>query len=146
MSVEPELPSAATIPVVRRYEYDDHLRVRRDVPRSHAEISAQYADLIASVALRTASEALAATAERADTVRTVTVNGRATAAEAAPGQDSRPHLISVSVTREAVGGLFLARVQPLLCLASLGGRSSLDPLAGAAVEPIEDFPEPNTTE
>ena len=120
--------------------------MRRDVPRSRAEISARYADLIASVALRTAREALAATAERADTVRTVTVNGRATAAEAAPGQDSRPHLISVSVTREAVGGLFLARVQPLLCLASLGGRISLDPLAGATVEPIEDFPEPNPTE
>ena len=146
MTVELELPSAATIPVVRRYEYDEHLRVRRDVPWSRAEISARYADLIASVALRTASEALAATAERADTVRTVTVNGRATAAEAAPGQDSRAHLISVSVTREAVGGLFLARVQPLLCLASLGGRISLDPLAGATVEPIEDFPEPNTTE
>ena len=146
MTVELELPSSATIPVVRRYEYDEHLRVRRDVPRSRAETSARYADLIASVALRTASEALAATAERADTVRTVTVNGRATAAEAAPGQDSRPPLISVSVTREAVGGLFLARVQPLLCLASLGGRISLDPLAGATVEPIEDFPEPNPTE
>jgi hypothetical protein len=93
---------------VRRYEYDEHLRVRQDVPRSRAEISARYADLIASVALRTASEVLAATAERADTIRTVTVNGRATAAEAAPGQGSRPHLISVSVTRQAVGGLFLA--------------------------------------
>ena len=57
--------------------------------RSHVEISAQYADLIASVAaLRTASEALAATAERADTVRMVTVNGRASGAEAATGQVS----------------------------------------------------------
>lgn len=138
--VELELPSAAVIPVVRRYEYDEHLAVRRDVPRSHAEISAQYAGLIASVALRTASEALAATAERADTVRTVTVNGRTAAADAATGQDSRPHLISVSVTREILGGLFLAGVQPLLCLASLGARISLDPLAGLAVEPIEDFP------
>ena len=38
-----------------------------------------------SVALRTASEALAATAERADTVRTVTVNGRATGAGSRDG-------------------------------------------------------------
>jgi restriction system protein len=141
MTVELELPSAAAIPVVRRYEYDEHLAVRRDVLRSQAEISAQYAGLIASVALRTASEALAATAERADTVRTVTVNGRATGPEAATGQHSRPHLISVSVTREAQAGLFLARVQPLSCLATLGARISTDPLAGATVEPIEDFPE-----
>jgi restriction system protein len=139
--VELELPSAAVIPVVRRYEYDEHLAVRRDEPRSRAEISAQYAGLIASVALRTASEALAATAERAETVRTVTVNGRTAAAEAATGQDCRPHLISVSVTREILGGLFPARVQPLSCLASLGARMSLDPLAGLAVEPVEDFPE-----
>jgi hypothetical protein len=139
--VELELPSAAVIPVVRRCEYDEHLAVRRDVSRSHAEISAQYAGLVASVALRTASEALAATAERADTVRTVTVNGRATGTEAATGQDSRPHLISVSVTREVLGGLFLARVQPLLCLPTIGARMSTDPLAREAVEPLEDFPE-----
>ena len=144
--VELQLPPAATIPVVRRYEYDEHLAARRDVPRSRAEISAQYADLIASVALRTALEALAVTAERADTVRTVTVNGRATGAEAATGQDSRPHLISVSVTREAIGGLFLARVQPLLCLATLGARISFDPLAGLPVQPIADFPEPGRAE
>jgi restriction system protein len=127
-------------------EYDERLALRRDVPRSHAEIGAQYAGLIASVALRSPSEALAATAERADTVRTVTVNGRATGAEAATGQDSRPHLISVSVTREALGGLFLPRVQPLSCLATLGARISLDPLAGLAVEPLGDFPESGEAE
>jgi restriction system protein len=144
--VELQLPPAATIPVVRRFEYDEHLAVRRDVPRSRAEIAAQYADLIASVALRTASEVLAATAERADTVRTVTVNGRAVGAQAATGQQSRPHLISVSVTREALNGLFLARVQPLLCLATLGASISLDPLAGLPVQPIADFPAPSGAE
>ena len=146
ITVELALPSATAIPVVRRYEYDEHLALRLDVPRSHAEISAQYAGLIASVALRTASEALAATAERADIVRTVTVNGRGSGTEAATGQDSRPHLISVSVTSETLGGLFLARLQPLSCLATLGARISLDPLAGLAVEPIEDFPESGAAE
>jgi restriction system protein len=144
--VELELPSTGAIPVVRRYEYDEHLAIRLDVPRSHAEITAQYAGLIASVALRTASEALAATAERADTVRTVTVNGRSTGTEAATGQDSRPHLVSVSVTRETLRGLFLARLQPLLCLLTLGARISLDPLAGLAIEPIEDFAESGQAE
>jgi hypothetical protein len=139
--IELELPSAATIPAVRRYEFDEVQAVRREVPRSPAEMAAQYAGLIASVALRTASEALAATAERADTVRSVTVNGRAIRAEAATGRDSRPCLISVSVTREALGGLFLDRVQPLSCLAALGARISLDPLAGLAVEPLTDLPE-----
>jgi hypothetical protein len=80
-------------------------------------------------------------APRRGTVRTVTVNGRATGPEAATGQHSRPHLISVSVTREAQAGLFLARVQPLSCLATLGARLSTDPLAGATAEPIEDFAE-----
>jgi restriction system protein len=140
------VPSAAVIPVVRRYEYDEHLAVRTEVARSHAEISTQYANLIVSVALRTASEALAATAERAETVRTVTVNGRSTGTEAATGQDSRPHLISVSVTRETLSGLFLARLQPLLCLVTLGARISLDPLAGLAIDPIEDFAESGQAE
>lgn len=143
--VEAELPSAAAIPAVRRYEYDEHTTERREVPRSRAEISAQYAGLIASVALRTAGEALAATAGRAGTVRTVTVNGRVAGTEAATGRDCRPHLISVSVTRETLKELFLTRVQPLSCLATLGARMSTDPLAGHAVEPITDFPEPDPT-
>lgn len=139
--VELELPAVAAIPVVRHYEYDEHLAERRAVPRPPAEVTAQYAGLIASVALRTASDALAASAERADAVRAVTVNGRATGIEGATGEDSRPHLISVSVTRETLNGLFLDRVQPLLCLVALGGRISLDPLARKAVEPLEVFPE-----
>ena len=116
------------------------------MPRSRAETSARYADLIASVALRTASEALAATAERADTVRTVTVNGRVAGTEVATGQDSRPHLISVSVTRETLKELFLTRVQPLSCLATLDARMSTDPLTREAVEPIADFPDPDPTD
>jgi hypothetical protein len=111
-----------------------------------AELTSSLSYSFAGVALRAASEALAATAERAEVVRTVTVNGRATGAEAATGQHSRPHLISVSVTREALKGLFLARVQPLLCLATLGGRISLDPLAGVPVESIVGFPESGEAE
>jgi len=139
--VELVLPPAKAIPAVRRYEYDEHSAGRREFDRSPAEISAQYTGLIASVAIRTAGEALTATAEQADVVRTATINGLAVADESATGSDSRTCLISVSVTREGLGDLFLARVQPLLCLATMDARISLDPLGGLPVEPIEDFPE-----
>jgi hypothetical protein len=93
--------------------------------------------------VRTASEALAATADRADTVRTVTVNGRVAGTEAATNQDSRPHLISVSVTRETLRGPFLTGVQPLSCLATLSARRFADPPASAVIEPITHSPNAN---
>jgi restriction system protein len=138
--VEVELPPSTAIPPVRRYDYDEVQEARTEVPRSQAEIAAQYAGLVASVALRTASEALAATAERADAVRAVTVHGRGSGVDPATGPAARPNLVIVSVTREILDGLLLDRVQPLACLAALGGRISLDPLAGSAVTAIEGFP------
>ena len=87
----------------RRRLYDAGVaEVRARADARTAEVESTYAGLIASVALRTASEVMTAAAERADTVRTVTVNGRATGHEAATVQDSRPHLVSVSVTRQAL--------------------------------------------
>jgi restriction system protein len=141
--VELALPSAPVIPAVRRYYYDAGRAVCRELPRPRAEIRRRYAGLIASVALRTASEVFAATAQHPGAVRTVSLNGRARGTDAAPNEESRPHLVCLSVQRDPFGDLALALVQPLVCLASLNARISPDPLAPTAIEPLAPFPPPD---
>jgi restriction system protein len=99
--------------------------------------------MIASVALRTASEVFAATIQHPVAVRTVSLNGRARGADVVTGDESRPYLVSMSVQREPFGGLALALLPPLACLANLNARISPDPLAMTAIQPLVPFPSPD---
>jgi restriction system protein len=141
--VELELPPAPVIPAVRRYYYDADKAACRELPRPRAEIRRRYAGLIASIALRTASEVFAATTQHPVAVRTVSVNGRARGRDVAAGDESRPHLVCMSVQREPFGDLALAFRQPLGCLADCDARISPDPLALTAIQPFAPFPSPS---
>ena len=133
--VELELPPIGVIPGARRYEYLEDKSECVALPRPRGEVALLYAGLIAGIALRTASEVLAATAEAADTIQAVTISARAHAMEAATGMDSRPWLLVMSMRREALDELELARVDPLACAAHLGARISPDLLTPIPVEP-----------
>jgi restriction system protein len=141
--VELTLPPATAIPAVRRYYYDADKAVCRELRTPRAEIRRRYAGLIASVALRTASEVFAATAQHPGAVRTVSLNGRARGTDAATGKESRPYLVSLSVQRDLFGDLPRALVPPLVCLANLNARISPDPLAPTATQPLAPFPAPD---
>ncbi len=138
--IELELPPATVIPVVQGYQYLAGQAERLTLFRPQGDVSQQYRRLIAAVALRALSDAMAATAPLATTVRTVTVNGRALGINAATGLASRPHLLSVSASREALSELKLTQVRPEACLVHLGAQISPDPLALQPAEPLERFP------
>ena len=126
--IELELPPASVIPGARRYEYQEDTARCVALPRPRGEVALLYSGLIASIALRTVSEVLTATAEAAEVIHTVTVNARARGTEATTGIESRPQLLIMSVRRGALDHLILPAVQPLACAAHLGARISPDPL------------------
>lgn len=128
------------IPATRRYEYDEDRAACVALPRPRGEVALLYSGLIASIALRTAWETLAAAEGVNEVIQTVTVSGRARGADAATGQRGRPELIALSLPRDALTGLNLAAVQPLACAAHLGARISPDPLALVPV-PAAERPE-----
>lgn len=144
--IEIELPPASVVPVVQGYQHLPGQAESLPLPRSRTEVSQQYRRLIAAIALRTMSEALAATATHVGAVRAATLNGRAHGIDAATGRASHPNLLSVSASREALNDLELSRVQPDTCLAYLGARISPDPLALQPAEPLEPFPPDSATE
>ena len=138
--IELELPPTSVVPAVRGYQYLPGRAESLALPRPRIEVSQQYRRLIAAVALRTMSEALAATVPHTDMARAVTVNGRAEGIDAATGHASHPYLLSVSASREALNELELTQVHPEACLTSVGARVSPDPLALQPIEPLESFP------
>lgn len=139
MLVELELPPVSVIPEAARYDLDPDLREVRPVPRPRSEIAAQYTDLIASVALRSVREVLAATEPIDGVVREVTFNGRVRGPDPATGRDARRHLVSVRAGREDFGRLDLRRLRPAACVSGLGGRISCNPFGLDEVEPLETF-------
>lgn len=138
--IELELPPAGAVPAVRGYQYVPGQAEILALPRPQCEVSQQYRQLIAAIALRTISETLAATAAHADAVRTVILNGRARGIDAATGHPAHPYLLSVSASREAFSHLELTQVRPETCLKYLGARISPDPLSLQPAELLEAFP------
>lgn len=137
--VELELPPVSMVPDAARSDLDPDLGEVRPVPRCRSEIAAQYTDLVASVALRSVREVLAATEPIAGTVREVTFNGRLRGPDPATGRDARRHLVSVRAGREEFGRLDLRRLRPAACVLHLGGRISVTPFGLDEVEPLETF-------
>jgi restriction system protein len=89
------------------------------VPRPDHEIRSRYERLISCIALRTLHEIFSATA--AEVVEAVSFTGYVSTTDRSTGKAVRPRLLSVSAGRSAFEGLVLAEVDPVACLAALGG-------------------------
>lgn len=135
--VEMELPPQAVIPPARAYKYVKARDAIDPVPRLDKEIKQRYATLIAQVALRTLHEIFSATPH--DVIDAVVFNGRVTTTDRATGRQVRPHLLSVSTTRQRFSELVLAKIDPAACLKHLNALVSPNPFDLEAVEPFIEF-------
>jgi restriction system protein len=135
--IDYDLPGPSIVPAVTEYKY---VRTRDSIEektRKPADIKSRYADVVASIALRTIHEVLEA--DQANHLDVVVLSGFVHAVDPATGKDTRPCLISVSVSKQAFNELDLARVDKKVCLRNLGAQVSPSPEAVQAVKPIVDF-------
>lgn len=135
--VEKELPTVQVVPDTAEFRY---VRVRDAIekkPRKQAEIRSLYVDLVASIALRTVYELFQT--KQNDQVDVVTFNGYIETVDPTTGQDIRPTLISVRVTRERFFELNLKRIEKTACLRNLGANASSRPDECLPVKPIIEF-------
>lgn len=135
--IEFELPPQQVVPKVRGYRYVKARDAIDPLPRPENEVKQRYARLIASMALRTLHEVLAATP--ADVIEAVVFNGRVSTIDRSTGKPDRPHLLSVSAERSVFGDLVLASVEPAACLKRLNALVSPNPFDMEAVEPFIAF-------
>jgi restriction system protein len=137
LAVEYELPSASVIPIVAEYKYTKSRDTIDEKPRRAQEIKDLYRDIVASLALRTLSEVLAADA--ADHLQVVVFNAFVHAIDPPTGKDIRPCLISVRTTKERFAEIDLKKVDKIACLRNLGAQVSPRPSELQAVKPIIEF-------
>jgi restriction system protein len=135
--IEFELPAQHVVPNVRGFRYVKTRDAIDPIPRPQNEIKQRYAQLIASISLRTLHEIFSATP--ADVVKAVVFNGRVATIDRATGKPDRPHLLSVSTDRSAFMDLALAQVTPAACLKHLHALVSMNPFDMEAVEPVIAF-------
>lgn len=135
--VEFELPPQKAVPDVRGYRYVKSRDAIDPIPRPITEVRQRYKRLIASVALRTLHEIFVSTP--AEVVEAVVFNGRLSTIDQATGKPARPHLLSVSASREVFEDLVLAAVEPEACLKRLNALVSPNPYDLEPVEPVIEF-------
>lgn len=135
--IDYELPGPDIVPTIAEYIYVKTKDEIREKPRKPAENKGLYQEIVASVALRTCHEVFEA--DKADVVDVVVFNGFVQAVDPSTGQDIRPCLISVRVTKERFSELDLSRIDKLVCLRNLGAQVSPRPQEVQAVKPIVEF-------
>ena len=135
--VDYELPAPEVVPEVAEHRYIKAKDEIQEKPRKPAEIRDLYQDLVAAITLRTCHELFES--DQARHVDVVAFNGFVQTVDRATGQDIRPCLISLRVTRERFEEIDLSRVDKKVCLRNLGAQVSPRPYEVQPVKPIVEF-------
>lgn len=135
--VDYELPLPAVIPDAVEYRYVKSRDEIQPKPRKQTEIRELYQDVVAAVTLRTCHELFEA--DQARHFDAVAFNGFVQVVDRATGNDIRPYLISLRVTRERFSEIDLSRVDKRVCLRNLGAQVSQRPDDVQPIKPLVDF-------
>ena len=134
---EIQLPGFGIVPAIAEYKYVKSKDEISERPRKRSEMTELYQDIICAIALRTIREAFVA--DRRKFIDTVCFNGYIDTVDSATGQNIRPHVISVRVTRGDFEKINLAKVDKKICLRNLGAQISPRPAEAQPVKPIIEF-------
>lgn len=132
-----ELPTIDVVPTVAEFRYVKARRAVEEKARKPAEIKANYRELVAQTALRTLHEVFEA--DQGNHLDTVVFSGYINKIDETTGQEVKPYLVSLRVTKDAFLAINLARVEPQACLKNLGAQVSPSPEEARAVRPVIEF-------
>lgn len=135
--VEFQLPTISVIPTAKAYRYTKSKDEIAVTPRPATQMKTLYADVIAQLALRTIHELFEA--DRRKYIDSLVLNCYVDTTDPATGKAIRPTLVTLRTTRDVFGELDLARVEPLVCLKSLGAGVSKSPNELLPVRPVLEF-------
>ncbi len=136
--IDCELPPRHVVPQRLGFKFSPTRGEISAKERKDGEIRRDYANLAASVVLRTIREALDIAPR--EVIDTIVVNAHLSAVDAATGRDIRPCVLSVSADRSVVDALVLDQLDPATCLrAELRAIVSPNPFDLEPVKPVMAF-------
>jgi restriction system protein len=135
--IEYELPNKEIIPTIAEFRYVKSKDTISDVSRKISDIKDQYLDIVSSICLRTIHEVIEA--DKKNHILIVVFNGFVQTIDPATGNDIRPCLISIRVTKERFKEIKLDRIDKQTCLRNLGAQVSTRASEMQSVKPIIEF-------
>ena len=135
--IEREVPTVHIVPLAESVRYVKSSGEFVEKKRSAASIRTIYNQLCAGIIVRTMRAV--SLADVGQTIETIVVNGYVDTIDPATGQPTRPTLLSVSATAEAVRALQIDSIEPIACLKRFGARISPNSQELEAVKPIIEF-------
>jgi restriction system protein len=136
--VEVQFPTIADIiPTVERYKYIKSSDQIAETRKSEKSRQALYIDALAQAALRCLHDAFRA--DPSNNVDVVVVNAYLETVDPSTGQDIKPYVISVRISRDQFAQLALQNIDPISCLKHLQASVSRNPAELVAIKPIVDI-------
>lgn len=135
--IERELPKIDIVPAAESVRYIKSSREYAEKKRPASSIRSIYNRLCAGIVVRTMRAV--ALADVGHTIETIVVNAFVDTIDPATGRPTRPTLLSVSATAEAVRSLQIDSLDPIACLKRFGARISPNSQELEAVKPIIEF-------
>ena len=135
--IEMNLPTYDIVPADAEYRYVKAKDEITPKARAVAQRKAIYGSLVAQVTLRTVHEMFQA--DRAGHIDSVVFNGHVDTTDPRTGQPIHPCLVTLRTTRDVLGSLDLARVEPGACLQGLNASVSRNPAELNPVRPVLEF-------
>lgn len=134
--VEHLLPTLDVVPAIAEYSYAKTKDEIREKERKKAEVRELYEYSVAGTSLRIVNEVFSC--DSANVADVVVFNGIVDTISPSTGENIRPCIVSVRVSRSEFSKIVLNRVDPVACLKSLGAVSK-KPEELAPVRPIIEF-------
>ena len=135
--VEYMLPTKHVVPTISEYRYIKTRDAIDEKARKLSEIKEIYQNVIASICLRALHELFKT--DQGNYLDAIVFNGYVQTVNPATGNDIRPYVISVRVTKDSFKKINLARVDKQVCLRNLGAQVSPQPDELIAVKPVIEF-------
>lgn len=123
--IDYEIPAFEIIPNIQEYSYVKTTDVINEKNRKASETKQIYANLIASISLRTSHELFEA--DEGGYIDFALFNGYVNSVDKATGQDCKAYLISTKATKSEFMELNLRRINSLECVKALESRISSKP-------------------
>lgn len=136
--VDYQLPTMDDIvPEDDRFRYNKTSDEITSTKRSVKAKGSLYSDAVAATVLRSLHEIFQA--DEAGVIGVAVLNAYVNTIDPSTGQSIQPYLVSVRATRDQLGQIALANVNPIHCLKRLSASLSKSPAELAPVKPIVDI-------
>ncbi len=130
--IEYFIPEPSIVPNIQEFSYNKSKDIIVEKNRNKLEIKSLYENVVSSLALRTIHEVVES--DQFMVIKNITFEGLVSTINKSTGNEENVKIISVTVTRDQFLTINLEKVDPFVCVQSLGAKMSADVISMKAIK------------